>query len=278
MKFFIDSKSYFRREEKAGTFTLMVRSTNQTIHLNRASRALFEKTDEWVDLSEFIRRLGTLTVSTERLTRDYSAALFRLHACGILRLADFPKSDESGCRRAERGDYYHLAEFCRRNMDKGFSVAESLSVGYYSFYATYDRLTRNDSFTVVSLSGGEILACLMFSVSKRNFGGLVINLGSAIFHEDLGEKDCGQRLREMIRVSTRIARGTATKLRYEAIHPRQDWLLEKLLANGFKKSITLPCEISTGQDLTLYDYLLTKPVPDIDKARIIHHTSSTLGS
>lgn len=256
MKFFIDSKSYFRREEKNGAFSVMVRATNQTIHLNRSSRPLFEKTDEWINLSDFVKELNVKNVPLERLERDYMAALFRLHACGAAKIEDFPKIDESGTRKAEAKDYYALSKFCAANSNGKYSVAESLSPAFYALYPMYDRLLSASSFTIISLTKGKIDACLMFSLSNRSFGGLTLNLTTAIFDDDLAEKDADAKLAEMLTVAKDFAKGKVVKIRYEEIHPRQAVFVKKLVKNGFTKTAALENELETGQDLTLYDFLL----------------------
>lgn len=256
MKFFINSKSYFRREENNGAFTVMIRATNQSIHLNKSSRALFEKTDEWVELSDFVKGLNFKNVPLERLEKDYGAALFRLHACGAALLKDFPKSDETACRKAEPKDYYALSKFCIANCNAKYSVAESISPAFYALYPIYDRLLSSTSFIIVSMKEGEIKGCLLFSLSNRNFGGVAVNLTTAIFDENLTEQEADDEFSKMLSVAKDFAKGKVLKIRYEEIHPRQARLAGKLLENGFTKSATLMNELETGQNLTLYDYLL----------------------
>ena len=256
MKFFIDGNSYFRREEQGGTFSIMIRATNQTIRMNRSSRPLFERTDEWTDLSSFVRELNVPNVPLKQLERDYAAALFRLHAHGATKIKDFPPSEESGFRKAEAADYYRLSKFCLDNKNSKYSVAQTLNEAFYDLYATYDRLLNPTSFVIINMNCGKIEACAMFSLSKRNFGGLVVNLDTVIFHENLSENDTTKQLLEMLEVAKMFAKGKATKIRYEKIHPRQDFLAKQLVEIGFKQTAIFPNELQTGQDLILYDCLL----------------------
>lgn len=254
MKFYIDSKSYRMREEKEGCCLLMVQATNQTMTLNPSTRLLFRHLDAWVDLDAFVGGLEFGNVSRQRLFADYAAALYRLNVNGVARISDWPASTESGCRRARISDYHHLSAFCLRSRNAPFSVVQNLRDSYYSPYSTYARLGSRISCTVVVLQEGAIVACLLLSLSLRSFGGLAVNIESLMFREDLEERACGAMMKDMLSVARETFEGKATKLRYEAIHPRQERAVAWLTANGFYRSAVLPKELSSGQDLVLYDF------------------------
>lgn len=256
MRFYIDSKAYNMREEKAGSFLLMVNATNQSMMLNGSTMKLFRETDAWVDLDAFVDSLGFKAVYHQSLWNDYATALYRLHVHGVSRLEDWPVSTESGTRMGRTADYHDLSIFCRKHKDAPFSVAEKLDDGYYGFYNIYDMLLRSDAAIVFARQEGNIVACMLMQLSKRSFGGLVMNVETVMFRGDLTEDQCKESLSDMLLVAQKHFRGKAVKMRYEAIHARQERLAGWLLENGFYRSAVLPEELSSGQTLVLYDFIL----------------------
>lgn len=258
MRFYIDSKSYHMREENQGSFLLMVKRTNQTMMLNPSTMKLFEETDTWRDLSEFIASLGVKSVPAQRLWDDYAGVLYRLHVHGVSKLADWPESRESAVRGGCLADYHDLSAFCRKYKGAPFSVAEHMDNGYYSESNIYEILSRRDVALIFVRQQGSIEACMLLRLSKRSFGGAVMNLETVIYREGLTEAACKAHLRDMLSVAEKSFRNKVLKLRYEVIHHRQEQLAGWLLEHNFYQSAVLPEELSTGQTLTLYDFDLPR--------------------
>lgn len=149
MKFRINSADYFSREEEKGTLSLIVRSTNQILFLNRSASKLMLHCDEWVDLDEFVTGLGITSVSPQKVRNDYENVLYELNAYSVADLKNREPSRLTGCRIAEISDYAALSDFMQKNLASGFSCAMSVNQAAYSLLSIYIRLRNKNEICLI---------------------------------------------------------------------------------------------------------------------------------
>lgn len=256
MKYRINREDFFAREEEQGTMAIMVLRTNQILHFNRAGRHIFDICDQWVDLDDFLHQLGAVNTTPAKLRRYFEELLYKLHACGLAKLADLPETSGTGCRLAALRDYARVSRFLRANADKGYSCAAMLSAAYNSPYGVYTRLYEKQKQYLLSEQNGEILALLEVHPAAHISGSAVLTIMTVVFHESLDESAAREQLSLLTDHAARIFSGSMTKLRYAAMNPRQQWIVAALRDCGFVQSAYFPDELQNGSDLRWFDRIM----------------------
>lgn len=252
MRFLIDDKTFFRRNELDGAFTLMSLKTNQTFAFAKAADLIMKKSGQWQDFDQFIASIRTAQPE-EKVRRIFSGVLYKLHAGGLALLEDVPKSDCTGARLAKKEDYYYLSEFARENFDKGFSCSEAGYAGYYSYAGIYNRIKNNEESVFMVEEKGVIKAALFASPSKHYYGSLIFQLVSFVFDQSLTKEQVSEYVRSLIDCVDASLRDSINKVRYEYINTRQDFVVNELIKCGFEKNAELDNEIMNQKHLILYD-------------------------
>lgn len=256
MKYRINRKDFFAREEEQGTMAIMVLKTNQILHFNRAGRHIFDICDQWVELEDFLQQLGAVNTTPAKLHRYFEELLYKLNACGLAQLKEMPKSSGTGCRLAVLGDYARISRFLLANGDKGYSCAAMLSAAYNSPYAVYTRIYEKQKLYLLSEQEGEILALLEVHPAAHIIGSTVLTIMTVVLHESLDEAAARQQLALLTDHAACIFAGSMTKLRYQAMNPRQEWIVSALQDCGFVQTANLPGDLQNGSDLRLFDRTL----------------------
>ena len=255
MKFYLDSKKYFYRDEFNKSFMLMSLITNQTFELSADFRPLISYSDKWVEFDYFYQIVSLISFDTCKRS-DLETLIYRLHTSGILYIEDFPQSELSGIRLAKPTDYHNLANFCRQNYNKGYSQALYCNADYYQDPIFFSRLHKMSDLMVIDENNGTIEAVLICSRNEHYFGNELLTLKSFIFAEDLSEAECREKIAQLTDFLARQAKGKLRKIRYEQYTDEQEFIVENLLKNGFKKTAFFPKGYDNKIDITLYDRFL----------------------
>lgn len=256
MRYRINREDFFAREEEQGTMAIMIRKTNQILHFNRAGRHIFDVCDQWVELDDFLQNLGAVKTTPAKLRRFFEELLYKLHACGLAEVEDFPRSTGTGCRLAQTGDYMHISRFLTAHAHKGQSCAVMLGARYNGPYGVYTRLYGKQMYYLLSEQEGELLALLELNHPSHIPGNTVLNIATAVFHEKLDEAAARQQLALMTDYAAQVFGQHASKLRYACMHPRQQWMREAIQGCGFVQTACFPAELQNGSDLMYFDRLL----------------------
>ena len=255
MKFYLDSKRCFYRDEFNKNLLLMSLVTNQTFDLSAEFRPLINYADRWVNFEYFYRIVSLFSFGRCK-RKELAEFLFQLNASGIVDIEDFPASNFTGIRQVQLADYHRLAEFCRANFAKGFSRAVYGDENFYQDSIFFNRLEKAIDTTIIAENEGNIEAALICGRADHFYGGEVLALKSFIFAEGLSETACRDKIHQMADFVVALLKGILFKVRYEKTSDRQDFIVENLLDNGFAKTAFFPKEYDNRVDLTLYDRFL----------------------
>lgn len=253
MEFYIHSDKYFLREEENRAFTVMDRTTNQTLEFERAMRPLLSATDKWVDFDSFARILQMTGFAGGKIRDRLEQAVFSLYAVGLAELRDVPSFGGTGIRWATLRDVYALSRFCLQNFDKGRSCTVTLRSSYYSSIKIYYRLKQGEEYFLLKEEGGQIRAVALLGLSYRYFGSRVLELRSLIFADDMEDSACMQAVSELARFARAALKGKVRKLRYEYTNPRQAFIVDAVKEAGFRETACFRHELKNGGDLVLLD-------------------------
>lgn len=256
MRYRINREDFFAREEEQGTMAVMVLKTNQILHFNRAGRHIFDTCDQWVELDDFLQQLGAVNATPAKLRRYFEELLYKLHACGLARLEDIPLSTGTGCRLATLRDYDRVSRFLMTNADKGYSCAAMLSTAYNSRYGVYTRLYEKQKQYLISEQNGEILALVEVHPAAHIAGSAALTIMTVVFSASLDEAAAKEQLALMMDQAVWVFSGRLSKLRYAAMHPRQEWIAAALQNCGFTLSALFPGELQNGNALRWYDRMM----------------------
>ena len=256
MRYRIDRKDFFAREEEQGTMAIMVLRTNQILHFNRAGRHIFDICDQWVELDDFLQRLGAVNTTPAKLRRYYEELLYKLHACSLAKLEEVPASTGTGCRLATLRDYNRVSRFLLNNADKGFSCAAMLSPAYNSRYGVYTRIYERQKQYLLSEQDGELLALLEVHPAAHIAGSAALTIMTVVFHAALDETAAREQLSLLTDHAARLFSGSMSKLRYAAMNPRQQWIAGALQGCGFAQTAHFPGELQNGSDLRWLDRMI----------------------
>ena len=256
MRYRIDRKDFFAREEEQGTMAIMVLRTNQILHFNRAGRHIFDICDQWVALDDFLHRLGAVNTTPAKLRRYYEELLYKLHACGLAKLEDVPAPTGTGCRLASLGDYDRVSRFLLKNADRGCSCAAMLSPAYNSRYGVYTRIYERQKQYLLSERDGELLALLEVHPAAHIAGSAALTIMTVVFHASLDATAAKEQLSLLTDHAASVFSGSMSKLRYAAMSPRQDWIATALQGCGFVQTAHFPGELQNGSDLRWLDRMI----------------------
>ena len=256
MKYRIDSKDFFAREEENGTMSLIVRATNRILFFNRTGRRLLERCDEWVDLPEFVSGLGITAAPYETVYGDFEKLLLELESYGLAKLRDRENRAGDGCRTADLRDGKLVSDFLLANADKGNSCAVSVSPGYNGIAGVFTRIQSESERYLLCEQGGRVRALLAVANPSRSMGRSAAAINSAVFAEGLTRKECRALLSELLAYAEAVYGEHCSKLRYVYMNARQDGLRELLCGLGFKQTALLEKEVGGGRDMILYDKFL----------------------
>lgn len=257
MRFYLDSKKFFMRDELKNSFLLMSRITNETFDLPASWRLLLKYADRWVEFNKFLNMMMLFNFGGSAGMRERAEKIiYSLHAAGIVRIEDIKSTNATGTRLAKLSDYIALGEFCEKNFQEGFSCAVSSVLAYYSATGFFHRMEQGKQQAAVIEKSGKIVAALLCGPSANFFGGTVFTLQSYIFQKDMAEEECRQAITDMTEAINNEAKGKLNKLRYEYTHSRQDFVVSQLENIGFVKAATMSAEMTGGLDLILYDKIL----------------------
>lgn len=256
MRYRIDRKDFFAREEEQGTMAIMVLKTNQILHFNRAGRHIFDICDQWVELDDFLQQLGAANTTPAKLRCYYEELLYKLHACGLAKLEDVPAPTGTGCRLAALRDYDRVSRFLLKNAGKGYSCAAMLSPAYNSRYGVYTRIYARQKQYLLSEQDGEILALLEVHPAAHIAGSAALTIMTVVFHADLDEAAAKEQLALLTDCAARVFSGSMAKLRYAAMNPRQEWMTAALQDCGFVQTVHFPGELQNGSDLRWLDRMI----------------------
>jgi len=256
VKYRIDREDFFAREEEEGTMSIMVLKTNQILHFNRAGRHIFDICDRWVELDDFLKQLGAVNATPSKLRRYFEELLYKLHACGLAKLADLPETSATGCRMAALRDYARISRFLRENADKGYSCSAMLSAAYNGPYAVYTRLYEKQKQYLLSEENGRILALLELHPAAHMVSNAALTIMTVVFHASLDEAAARKQLERLTDHAARLFSGHMSKLRYAAMNPRQQWIVSVLRDCGFVQSAHFPGDLQNGSDLDWFDRML----------------------
>ena len=253
MKYRIDSKAYFAREEENGTMSLIVNATNRILFLNRTGRRLLTRCDEWVDLAEFVNGLHISGAPFETVCRDFEKLLYELESYGLAELADRPEETYTGCRVADCRDGKLVSDFLLANADRGFSCAISVNPAYNALAGVYARIQNGSEQYLISERDGQVLALVAMARPNRVIGVSAAVINSAVFLEGMLREACKEQLQTLLAYGETVYAGECGKLRYVYMNERQNGLRETLQTLGFTQSALLKNEVYGGRDMILYD-------------------------
>ena len=256
MRYRIDRKDFFAREEERGTMAIMVLKTNQILHFNRAGRHIFDICDHWVELDDFLQQLGAVNATPAKLRRYYEELLYKLHACSLAKLENIPVSTGTGCRLASLRDYDRVSRFLLANADKGCSCAAMLSPAYNSRYGVYTRIFEKQKQYLLSERDGELLALLEVHPAAHIAGSAALTIMTVVFRADLDEAAAKEQLALLTDNAARIFSGSMAKLRYAAMNPRQQWIVDALQDCGFVQTAHFPGDLQNSSDLRWFDRMI----------------------
>lgn len=256
MKYRINSKDYFAREEENGTMSLIVSKNNRILFFNRTGRKLLARCDEWVELEEFVASLGITAVPQDKVYDDFEKLLYELEAYGLARLTDLPVRTCTGCRMADYRDAKLVSDFLLANSDKGFSCAISVDPSFNSFAGVYTRIQNGGEQYLIDQQNEKIVGLLAVSQPNRSMGLSAAVISSAVFPEQMTREDCRRQLQTLLNYAQTVYGESCSKLRYVYMNERQNALRDELVELGFYQSALLKKEVNGERDMILYDRMI----------------------
>ena len=257
MKFRINRKDFFAREEEMGTMSVIVLKTNQILHFNRAGRHVFDTCDEWVDLDAFLAGLNAVKTTPEKLRTYFEDLLYKLCVCGLAALKEMPAQTGNGYRLAQKKDFFHVSNFLLANAAAGCSCAAMLDAIYNSAYSVYTRITGQEAAYLINEENGKILSLMEINRGNTYAGSTALNIQTVVFDQSLDRDAADAQLKILSDFAAGILDGQCTKLRYAHMHPRQDATRDALLNCGFVCTARFSEELKNGRDLVFYDRFIT---------------------
>lgn len=253
MKYKILENSYIYRNEDNDTISLMIKSTDQIIYLNKsAKKILLEDNKSW-ELSDIIDCWNIDEKNKKEIYKDYEELLYQLECFGIVEIERDNITKDNGCRIAGERDYFNIADFIQKNIYYRFSYSNITNMKYYNSISIRTRQFNNTEYNILYCLNGEIVAVLVIALPPNTSGFSVTYLNAVFFKNSLDEKDCITILKEQISFVDELFRRDFRKIRFHYYDAKQKWLLAQLETLNFKKICTFEKELYSNKNLSIYD-------------------------